>query len=328
MMAGRGKMRIAALAAVVLAIGGAGELRAQVGGCTGTGINTSDCFAVQQALVSAQPQVGIAMAGGSPLLGTASVGGVRLGFVPRLTAGLRVNAAWMSLPDLRAGDGAGGYAARRRTDVVTVVGADAAVSVFEGVTSGSAGGIGALDVLLSAGVLPASGGITDASYGWGVGLRAGLLRETFGMPGVSVSAMYRGTGSVRYAGTCKTLACTAGTAAALDFDVRDVSTRLTVAKRVGPLGLVAGAGLDHFTDDSAHSTYTSGTVSQVHERELSDNRWSLFADAAYALPVGSLIVEGGWMGGGKSVSGYTSQPHAYDPGSGTLFGSIGVRLSL
>ena len=41
------------------------------------------CLTVAQAAESAQPQLGILVAGGNPTLGTASTGGVRLGFSPQ-----------------------------------------------------------------------------------------------------------------------------------------------------------------------------------------------------------------------------------------------------
>lgn len=321
MMTGRGKMRIAAVAAAALACSGVAQARAQAG-CAAAGANTADCERVESALVAAVPQVGIAAAAGNPLLGTASVGGVRLGFLPRVTAGIRVNAARMRLPDILNGGGPppGTFADGDQTQTVAVVGADAAVSLFEGVTRGTAGGIGALDVLLSAGVLPATGAITDVTGTWGAGVRVGLLRETFGTPGVSVSTMYRRTGGVHYGISCGNAPCAQVTAAGLDFDVRDWSTRLTAAKRVGPLGLLAGVGYDRFSDPDGRFVYRNSTTTVSDTVKLKAGRWSAFANAAYALTVGSVIVEGGWMGGHGGDSG--------DSGPGAPFGSIGVRLSL
>src|SRR5690606_14158367 len=48
------------------------------------------CLAAAQAAVSAQPVVGLLMAGGSPTTGSA-VGGLRLGVVPRVSTGARLN---------------------------------------------------------------------------------------------------------------------------------------------------------------------------------------------------------------------------------------------
>ncbi|HEX6750818.1 MAG TPA: hypothetical protein VF092_26260 [Longimicrobium sp.] len=270
----------------------------------------SDCGATAQALHSAVPQVGIAVAGGNPLPGTASVGGVRLGFLPRVTADVRLTAAWMTLPDITLPD----PAAYERTDVVPSVNVDAAVSLTQGLPGGVAG-LGAIDLLLSAGLLTGAGPLEGTSLGYGGGVRVGILRETFGTPAVNVSAMYRRVDGVRYRAAPREL----------EFDVRDVSLRATVAKRVARIGLVGGAGYDRFTGGDARFSYAegSGFVSSKPE----EGRWSLFGNVSLPLTVGAVTLEGGWMSGGDAIEA-APPTAAYDPGKGTIFGSLALRLSL
>jgi len=272
-------------------------------------------FTARQALESAYPQVGIAAAGGSPVLGTEGTRGVTLGFIPRTTGTLRLNAARLRLPDLRSGASDEDV----RTGVVTVVKLETATRLFEGFASGTAAGIGSVELLLDAGLVPASAVLKGTGTEVGAGARIGLLRETFGMPGVAVSAMVRHTSRRHYSDD------DSGTT--VDFPVTDLGSRLTVGKRVGPVGLLGGVGWNRFSTRGGFD-YPSTSGGGESDLELDDARWSLFADLAWALPVGSLVVEGGWMSGGDAITGYDTATHGYDPGQGTVFGSLGLRISL
>jgi hypothetical protein len=273
-------------------------------------------FAARQALESAYPQVGIAAAGGSPVLGTEGTRGITLGFIPKTTGTLRLNAARLRLPDLRSNESL----ADVRTSVVTVVKLETATRLYDGIASGTATGIGSLDLLLDAGVVPGTGDLHGTGTEVGGGARLGLLRETFGTPGVALSAMVRHTSRLRYGD--------GDNGASIEFPVTDLSSRLTVGKRVGPVGLLGGVGWDRFsTRGSAVYRYLSQGPAELGAK-LDDSRWALFGDVAWALPVGSLVVEGGWMSGGDATFGYDPDTHRYDPRDGTVFGSLGLRISL
>ncbi|HSU13597.1 MAG TPA: hypothetical protein VLK66_05820 [Longimicrobium sp.] len=312
---GRTKLGLAAAAlAIVLT---AESARAQVGSCVAPSMFGGACPAVAQALHSAVPQVGIAAAGGNPLQGTASVAGVRLGFFPSLTAELRLTGARMRLPDVGSANPAGSESA----ELVGSVDADLAVSLSRGLAGGVAG-LGAVDLLASVGVLPGGGSREGASFTWGVGARLGILRESFGTPAVNVSAMYRQVNGVQVGST------RAGTPGELDFGVADVSVRATVARRVARFGLVGGAGYDRFTGRDARFSLTDGSVFQTVEQDVDEGRWSLFGNVSLPLTVGAVTLEGGWMSGGDAIPGYPSAAATFDPGSGTVFGSLSLRLSL
>lgn len=316
--------RTIAAAAALAACAVAAPLPAQTTGCGIVG-PPAGCFAVEQALQAAVPQVGIAIVGGNPLPGTASVGGVRLGFFPRVTASLRVGAARMRLPDVRQDFAA--PSDRARTELVPAASLGAAVALFEGFTRGRAAGIGAVDVLLDGSVLPGSGGLEKTRFGWGAGLRVGLLRETFGTPAVNVSAMLHRVEGIRYGSACTSLPCTSGSLGQLDFDVHDVSTRVTIAKRVARVGLLGGLGYDRFKDGDAQVSFASPTFVSTVAREVDEGRWSIFGNLSLPMTVGAVTLEGGWMSGGERAPGY-AEGSAFDPGAGTLFGSLALRLSL
>lgn len=311
-------MRRIAIAALAAAVFGVGRAQAQDGtsaACLGQGLSVPPiCFNAAQALASAYPQVGIAAAGGSPVLGTEGTRGVTLGIVPNTTGTLRLNVARVGLPDLESA----AASPDERTSTVMAVKLETASRLFEGWTSGTATGIGSLELLLNAGLLPASGALTKAASTFGAGVRLGVLRESFGTPGVALSAMYRHTSRTGFGDA---------DAASTGFAVRDVSSRLTVGKRVGPVGLLGGVGWNRFSTEGTYA-YRSGLTAATADVKLHESRWSLFGDLSYALPVGALVVEGGWMSGGDAVAGYTSGSDGYDPGQGTVFGSLGLRFSL
>lgn len=323
------RFRSAALAIVPLALG-FGQARAQDGitlaSCGASAFAPDACYRSAQALASAYPQVGIAAAGGSPVLGTEGTRGVTLGLIPKTTGTLRLNAARIRLPELRSG-----ASSETRTGVAMVAKIETATRLFDGGASGTVTGIGSLDLLLDAGVLPATGVLKRSATELGAGARLGLVRETFGLPGVALSAMVRHTARTAYGDDCgggATGECAGTGAGELAFSVTDVAARLTVGKRVGPVGLLGGAGLDRFSTHGDFAYRDTLPTSHALDARWHDTRWSLFADLSCALTVGSLVLEGGWMSGGDAIDGYTPGSGGFDPGQGTAFGSVGLRISL
>ncbi|HVG44943.1 MAG TPA: hypothetical protein VM890_09435 [Longimicrobium sp.] len=288
----------------------------------GSQAQATGCVVAFQALASGAPQLGIAAAGGSAVPGVEGTRGVTLGIVPKTSASLRLSAARVRLPDLDDPQ-----AERSLTPIALKLGT--ATRLFEG----GATGLGALDLLLEAGILTGTGEGGRTAAVLGAGARLGLLRETFGMPGVALSGTFRHTGPVRYGEACILApGCGVGADGEASFGVNDLSARLTVGKRVGPVGVLGGAGWDRFSTTRGFFAYQGNggfePISGTHEVDVHDSRWSAFASLSYGLTVGSLVAEAGWMGGGSAVDGYTQPSGGYDPGQGTLFGSIALRVQL
>jgi hypothetical protein len=317
------KARTIAAAAVVVGLsvspvaaqlptGPACQAQAQITGCS----------VALQALASAAPQLGIAAAGGNPVPGVEGTRGITLGIVPKTSLNLRLSTARVRLPNL--GDP---QAQRSLTPIALRLGT--ATRLFDG----GATGVGALDLLLEGGVLTGTGDGGRTGAVLGAGARLGLLRETFGTPGVALSGIFRHVGPVRYGSRCRALpGCGVGPGGEADFGVNDFSARLTVGKRVGPIGVLGGAGWDRFATTHGSIGYqgTGGfePVSGTAAADFADSRWSAFANLSYGLTVGSLVAEAGWMSGGDAVDGYTPPAGGFDPGQGTLFGSIALRVQL
>jgi hypothetical protein len=314
--------------------------------CNGYGGEVRNrCVAVAQAVDAAQPQLGILMAGGNPTLGTASTGGVRLGILPRVSAGARVNVVFARLPDIReSGSGSGSYVPEKFSVPAPAVGANVSLGVFPGISVAPLiGGVGAVDLLGSVTVLPLSlagvDGLENDAVSWGAGARVGLLRESFVTPGASVSLMYRKMGDVKFGEVCDTPAddCDGGDdVGEIEFGLSNWSARGAVSKRFLGLGLTAGVGYDRFNTDAnlafrAPSPPSQGfggeTVYRLDDVAVDNSRWSAFVNGSFTLLVASLVAEAGWMQGSDPITGFPSTSD-FDAGEGTFFGSVGVRLSL
>ena len=303
-----------------------------------------ECAIVAQAVDAAQPQLGILLAGGNPILGTASTGGVRLGLIPRVSLTGRVNVVAARLPDIReAADG--------RADQFAVpapaVGANLSIGLTQGFSvAPMIGGFGAIDLLGSVSVLPLSllEDFGDNAFSWGAGARVGLVRESFVTPGVSVSLMYRDLGDVSFGEVCSgteapvgdnrsTCTTTDDDFGEVEFGLSNWSARAAVSKRLLGLGLTAGVGYDKFDTDASFAFRAPGPpvgteqVYRFNDIAVDNDRWSAFLDASFTILVASLVGEVGWMQGSDPIEGFPSTSD-FDAGEGTWFGSVGFRLSL
>lgn len=361
--------RYLALLAAVAAIATPGELPAQDAGFSGACGEVIErlrdvCFVAAQGVESAQPQVGILVAGGNPTLGTASTGGLRLGVLPRVSATVKANLVRAEIPDLREvrtgptdGESFGELAI-----IAPSLSATASVGVFPGLSlAPTIGGIGAIDLLGTASWLPLRAlgsdeiaeGSADVSLGGG--LRVGLLRESFTMPGASVSVMYHSLGTVAWGEICPARVRTSetggpgwmvqqgqcgpadlGTMGEFRFDLSSLSTRAAVSKHLLGLGLSAGVGYDRFSSDielavrAPQGAFPSPTTPYaiVTGVDLAEGRWSAFVDGSFSILIATVAVEAGWLQGGGAGPGVPVIDSDFDPGDGTYFGSVGVRVAL
>ncbi len=320
------------------------------------------CIQTAQAVTSAQPQLGILLAAGNPILGAGRAGGgFRLGVLPQASVSAKLNLVQVQLPDLRSAGSGAGPMAGRLTAVAPAISGTAMLGVFPGVSlAPMLGGIGSLDLLAQATYLPlrtfGAGGFDESSpeMAYGAGVRVGILRESFLLPGVSVSAMYRRLGDARFGNVCQGTArttsadtsqgysfgqgsCTGsgdsaagGNAGEFSFDLHNTSVRAAASKRLLLLGLTAGVGYDRWRSDIAFGFRAprDPRFFRASGLELSSRRWSAFANGVLSLPFVALAAEAGWLQGGAALAEFDPSRSRFDPGSGTWFGSVGMRLSL
>lgn len=320
-----------------------------------------NCAIVAQAVESAQPQLGILLAGGNPTLGTASTGGIRLGVLPRVSATAKVNAVFIRLPDILA-ESSGG-AVQRLNDVTGIpapaLSGTVSVGVYPGISiAPTVGGVGAIDLLGTATWLPLGTfqveGFRDdvPDFTYGVGARLGVLRESFTTPGVSVSLMYRRLGSLSYGNVCETPTATqterrngyaieagacggGGDPGEFELDLTNWSARAAVSKRLLGLGLTAGVGRDRFESGVGFGLRSACPVAgssqcyvRASELEVSNDRWSGFVNGSFSILMATLAAEVGWLQGTEPLPAFRDLRSEFDPKNGTFFGSVGFRLAL
>lgn len=345
------KIKQMVLAAAALAFAAPLAAQNDINTVCNTGIlvlAVEECTVVAQAVDAAQPQLGILMAGGNPILGTASTGGVRLGLIPRVSVTARVNVVAARLPDIRE-ELQGGENVQEFAVPAPAVGANVSLGLTQGFSvAPMIGGFGAIDLLGSVSVLPLSllDDFGDNAFSWGAGARVGLIRESFVTPGVSVSLMYRNLGDVAFGDVCsgtETPAVENRSVCSVNDDEQDfgeiefglsnLSARAAVSKRLLGLGLTAGVGYDKFETDADFAFRAptgpggSDQVFRYSDIAVDNDRWSAFLDASFTVLVASLIAEVGWMQGSDAIADFPSTSD-FDPSEGTWFGSLGARLSL
>lgn len=322
------------------------------------------CIVVAQAAAAAIPQLAQLASLGGPVAVGAGPSTLRLGLLPGVSASLRLGAAQLRTPDLRDSQTRSGSIVpdRQRTAVAPLLSLGASLAVTPGYqVTPTAGGVGALDLLGSVGWAPLStlgsaGFAEDPGPALGVGVRLGLLREGFATPEVALTVMYHTLGGVAteracgeergqtqnhrddYTLTSGDCAGAVGAVGDFDLDVRSWSTRAAVGKRFAGLGLAAGLGYERASADVSflsapgadrpRAPPNPARYVRATRLEASTGRFSAFVNASRSLLLGSAVLEAGWMQGGDALPGFGSAASAFDPGRGTFFGSLGVRVAL
>jgi hypothetical protein len=290
---------------------------------------TNGRFLCHDAVVSAQllqPELGMVLAGGNPVLGTASPIGTKFRFIPRFNVGGRIGVGWAEIPDLLAYPENIGDPIGRRSFSVAVAQLDLSVGVFDGLRLGTTlGGLAAVEILGSLGavMLPDDDGFRGNVTGLGLGARVGILRESFTAPGISISGMYKWHGRVQYGDTAE------GDAASVEMDMRAVSFRAGLSKSFVALGLALTLGYDSYWTDVAFVVNPPPAGPSValpaagETADLQTERWSAFVDVSYIVLYFNIVAEAGWQEEQKLTS---SRGDEFE--SGNFFGSLGIRLTL
>ncbi|MEX0912266.1 MAG: hypothetical protein WD737_08780 [Gemmatimonadota bacterium] len=357
-----------ALTALVLTLAGTAPTAAQDSGlaahCDAPEVEAfaarDACIATAQAVISAQPLLGILIAGGNPTVGSAGESGFRLGLLPRVSAGVRLNVVPVRLPDILAEQipGEAGDLARRLGIPAPAVVGDLAIGITDGFAAAPGlGGIGGISVLASVSYLPFqlfdADGFDEADLAYGLGARLHLLEESFFVPGISLSVMRRALPDLAFGDICpggiepvavpggdpdhETGACAGeGDAGEFSFDLTDWSGRLVASKHFLGFGATAGAGYDRYESDlgfgfrapAAEPQTQLTPVFRVTDQSLAATRWTLFGNLSFSFVAATLAAEAGWQQGEPPISSFRELGGNFDPGSGAWYASLGARLSL
>jgi hypothetical protein len=300
-------------------------------GAPSTDPNTASADARQQAQDVFQymaPQLGLAIVGGSPTLGSAGT----VGGLGHFSVGVRGNALAGSLPQVdqfsQCYDGAKSRTLPTADQVLGLPGVDAAIGVFKGLPLGLTN-VGGVDLLFSASYIPEFKGdginvtAPDGSLKIGYGARVGLFQESLLVPGVAVSVLRRELPTVNMAGSSGN-----NSLAVNNLSVKTTAWRLVASKSLLLFGLSAGMGRDTY-DQSATVTATVndpvfGSASASVSPSQALTRTNMFAGASLNLLMLKVTGEIGKVSGGTVTTYNQFSGKAAD--DSRLYGSVGLRL--
>jgi hypothetical protein len=279
------------------------------------------CTAAVDATRAFHPLLGVLISGGNPVLGS----GGPLGGAGHVSVTARANALEVALPRLSY-DGSTSTVPRGQEVFAPAPLVEVAVGVYGGLPSG----LLAVDLLGSAQLVPAgvfddfrvdpdARHVGDVALGLGLGARIGLLRETAGLPAVSVSVMRRDLPTITYGDV--------GTGDQFQYAVnlRATNLRLVAGKRLAALDLAVGLGWDRYAGDALIQADASAGAPGVPV-DLSNSRVLAFADLGVGLGLARLVAEGGYLGGRDQE--LTTDFEDLDTTGGTFFAGLGLRIGL
>jgi hypothetical protein len=272
------------------------------------------CGRLRNAEITMQ-RAGIGLSGGNPVPGASSTLGMRLGALPRLSVAVRFTAARLVITDELTIDPSDEVSSSVRSFNV-----DASIGIFSGFSLlPTVGGFGSIDLLASYGKLSLSdddgfAGVDDNGSGdpssWGLGLRVGILRESFTAPGLSVSGMYRKIGD--YGHDTDEFNVDFGPVTQFDNN-RALSVRASVGKRILMLGATAGIGYDKYYTDAIFFPTQTPTRPPIVRREVETSATTIFGNVSWTMLILHIVGEGGVQRA---------------DGEGAVYGSLAIRLAL
>ena len=328
-------MRFRVLSAIGMLALSANVAQAQAGNggatqdpqCVAANILTRDaCQQTVDLFNYVAPLLGTALAGGNTTMAQGGSMGTRLGLMPHVSVGVRLNAVLGGVPEVQTPSPAG-IQNRNNNPVSSVPVAlpviDAAVGVFKGIPL-ALSNVGGIDVLLSAAYVPKKtfGDISldpESPIAVGYGLRVGLLQESLVVPGLGFSYIQRKTPK-----TTITANLTGSSFEVQDLDLKAKSWRITASKSLILFGLAIGYGRDTY-DASTAIRASVGTNSVGPFNGASEvTRNNMFADLSLNLPFIKIVATGGQVSGGD-IKTYNGFEKAADVSR--LYASGGLRFT-
>ncbi len=295
---------------------GAQTADALAAACTVQGGLPAPCAASAVAARALHGHLALLAGFGSEVSGTATTLGTRVQGGPRLSFAARLGAVDVDLPDLS--DPAG---SRETGSVVPAFHAEASVGLFDGVRlMPTVGGFLSLDVFGRAAfiLLPESEGFDGGTTAYTLGLRAGVFREGFTVPGVSASVSRRFVGNVGWGRE--------DDPSVVVVDPGVTSIRATVGKDLFAVEWMAGFGWDDIDGDATvrAADGVGGSASVTSSVDASRTLWFVGASMTFGIVL-NVAVEAGWADGHDPVAAYAGD---FDPGAGTAFASFAARFVL
>ena len=281
----------------------------------------SRCRELALAAMAVQQGAGLASALGSDIPGTPSTLGRRLGTVPRV--GLSVSGLGLRVGVPRVAASSAQQLREEENFALVGLRGTAAAGVLDGFQlSPGVGGILSVDLIGSYTLLrlPESSGFAGRSSGVGLGARVGILRESFTLPGISVSGARRWHGNIQLGDIGE------GDAGEVETDLVVSSLRATLGKNWFVLGLMGGVGWDRYEGNAMVSAPRGAGDSGSVDGHIASERILYFAAGWFNFLISQLSVEIGMAEGVEDP--FANRRGEYDPLRRTWFAATAFRVTL
>jgi hypothetical protein len=288
-----GRVRLGGLLCVLaVAVTWPGPVRAQSDDLAAACSGNPECSLAAATVRLLYPRVGLGLFGGSAVLGSASTVGMRIGSRPRISLSLRGVLVPVELTTLPYRVVLDPPVPPRSTQGDRRVTPGLAGQVAFGILGGwspeaTVGGVGSLDGLLRVSWLglPADD-FEGGAMGVSAALRFGLLRESFTLPGISITGGYGRSTTFTYGDPERP------SNGFVRGAVGDWKATAAVSRTVGPVGINAGVSFDRYTGD-VEFAYTGAQEQQT--AASTTDRWSAYGDVSLTRLVYHFALEGGWQ---------------------------------
>lgn len=294
-----------------------------ISACGGTsGLKLVWCQETALSVQAAQGALGLAASGGTDLPGSASTLGWRMKGSPRFALSIRGSLTRASTPSMKV---SGGLPRGETTVSLPSMHLTGTIGLFDGFSLGpTVGGFGSVDLTVSTQWIkpPKRKGFQENVTGWGVGTRIGILRESFSLPGISLSASHRSLGNTSL------WEVDDGDPSEARFDLRVSSLRAVVGKDIWGIGFFGGAGWDRYAGDATLVVTDpgGGGLDSTGAGELRSERRLFFIGGSMTFLALQVSAEAGWAAGFTPALPASSEG-GFDPSSRSEFGALAFRLT-
>ena len=281
----------------------------------------STCREMALAAMAVQQGVGLASALGSDIPGTPSTHGRRLGLMPRVGLTVSALALRASLPNVSGSTPA--ELGEGQTAALLGLKGTAVAGVLDGFQlAPTVGGILSVDLIGSYSVvnLPGGMGLSGSGTGFGAGARVGLLRESFTLPGISVSASRSWHSDIQAGSTAD------GNPGEATTGLTVSSLRATAGKNWFVIGIMGGVGWDRYEGDVQLSVPRGAGDPGSINGSVASERVLYFVSGWFNFLLTRLSVEVGVAEGVEDP--FTGRSGGYDPAGATWFASAAFRITL
>ncbi len=283
------------------------------------------CHEAALALDALAAGLSLTLSAGGALPTSPSTAGKRLGGSPRIVtdAGLLFGA--FRSPDLRAPAGPSGFPEARHR----LIGARAAVVIglFGGFSPApTVGGVLSLDAVGTARYLRTGDGFDQDLFAWGGGVRLGLLRESFTLPGVTLQLIHLRGGEVEY-GTLDP------GGAAIRVRPNVTSIRGGIGKDLLAFGIAGGVGYDRITGEGSLAVTgregegSVGFSDTMGSSDFTRERRYLFGGVNLTWVVFQIAGEVSWALAPNRDPLLVTGTGPYDGQNGTFHGALTARIT-